>query len=79
MHDIAHALGSEFVAREDRVWSYAHPRGAFRMVPPAFRFPGEAMPRQGAPALGADTDAVLDELGYDAEQDRDAASGRCDC
>jgi crotonobetainyl-CoA:carnitine CoA-transferase CaiB-like acyl-CoA transferase len=36
------------------------------MVPPAFRLPGEAMPRQGAPALGADTDAVLTELGYDA-------------
>ena len=31
------------------------------MVAPAFRFPGEAMPRNGAPALGADTDAVLAE------------------
>ena len=38
------------------------------MVAPAFRFPGEAMPRHGAPAFGADTNAVLEELGYDAER-----------
>ena len=68
VHDIAHALSSEFVTGEDRVWSYAHPQGEFRMVPPAFRFPGDAMPRQAAPAFGADTDAVLDELGYGAER-----------
>ena len=68
MNDIAQALGSEFVAQEDRVWSYAHPRGDFRMVAPAFRFPGEAMPRHAAPAFGADTDAVLAELGYGAER-----------
>ncbi|MFZ0018946.1 MAG: CoA transferase, partial [Acetobacteraceae bacterium] len=68
VHDIAHALSSDFVTQDDRVWSYAHPSGEFRMVPPAFRLPGEAMPRQGAPALGADTDAVLMELGYDAER-----------
>jgi crotonobetainyl-CoA:carnitine CoA-transferase CaiB-like acyl-CoA transferase len=66
VHDVAQALGSEFVREEDRVWSYAHAMGDFRMVPPAFRFPGETMPRRGAPALGADTDAVLTELGYDA-------------
>jgi succinate---hydroxymethylglutarate CoA-transferase len=66
VHDIERALTSEYVAGEDRVWSYAHPHGAFRMVPPAFRFPGEQLPRQAAPALGADTDAVLTELGYDA-------------
>jgi crotonobetainyl-CoA:carnitine CoA-transferase CaiB-like acyl-CoA transferase len=66
VHDIAHALSSDFVTQEDRVWSYAHSSGEFRMVPPAFRLRGEAMPRQGAPALGADTDAVLTELGYDA-------------
>jgi succinate--hydroxymethylglutarate CoA-transferase len=68
VHDIAHTLRSEFVTGEDRVWSYDHPQGEFRMVPPGFRFPGEAMPRQAAPALGADTDAVLGELGYDGEQ-----------
>jgi crotonobetainyl-CoA:carnitine CoA-transferase CaiB-like acyl-CoA transferase len=67
VHDIAHALGSEFV-QDDRVWSYDHPLGALRMVPPAFRFPGASIPRTGAPALGADNDEVLGELGYDADR-----------
>ena len=66
VHDVARALGSQFVTEEHRVWSYAHPGGAFRMVPPAFRFPAEDLPRAAAPQLGADTDAVLTELGYDA-------------
>jgi crotonobetainyl-CoA:carnitine CoA-transferase CaiB-like acyl-CoA transferase len=68
VHDIARALGSEFVTREDRVWSYEHPAGDLRMVAPAFRIPGEDMPRRAAPALGADTDAVLREIGYGAER-----------
>ena len=68
VHDIAHALNSDFVAQEDRVWSYEHPAGELRMVAPAFRIPGEEMPRRAAPALGADTDAVLREIGYGAER-----------
>ena len=65
VHDIARALGSEFVTQEDRVWRYEHPAGELRMVAPAFWIPGEDMPRRAAPALGADTDAVLHEIGYD--------------
>jgi succinate---hydroxymethylglutarate CoA-transferase len=68
VHDIAHALNSDFVKAEDRIWPYAHAHGDFRMVAPAFRFPGEISPRAAAPAFGADTDAVLDELGYGAER-----------
>ncbi len=65
VHDIAEALTSDFVRAEDRVWEYDHPSGAaVRMVPPAFRLPGAAMPRDAAPALGGDTDAVLGALGY---------------
>ena len=65
VHDIAEALTSDFVHAEDRVWEYDHPSGAaVRMVPPAFRLPGAAMPRDAAPALGGDTDAVLGALGY---------------
>ncbi len=65
VHDVERALTSAFVRQEDRVWSYPHPsRPDFRMVPPAFRFPGEDMPRAPAAALGADTDAVLREIGY---------------
>lgn len=68
VHDVAQALTSDFVTQENRVWSYAHPRGGFRMVPPAFRFPGESMPTASAPALGADTNAVLQEIGYSSER-----------
>ena len=38
------------------------------MVAPAFRFPDEVMPRNGAPALGVDTATVLAELGYDTDR-----------
>ena len=68
VYDIAQALTSEFVNAEDRIWPYAHAHGDFRMVAPAFRFPGEVSPRAAAPAFGADTDSVLDELGYGAER-----------
>ena len=68
VHDIANALTSDYVQEHDRVWSYAHSQGAFRMVPPAFRFPGDALPRDAAPTLGADTDAVLTEVGYDPDR-----------
>ena len=69
VHDVKAALTSDFVTREDRVWTYPHPdRPDFRMVPPAFRLPGEDMPKQAAPGFGADTDAVLTELGYSADR-----------
>ena len=69
VNDVRLALTSDFVRDEDRVWAYPHPeRPEFRMVPPAFRFPGEAMPRAAAAAYGADTDAVLRELGYSDER-----------
>lgn len=67
VHDLAQALTSDFVTGEDRVWAYDHPsRPGFRMVPPAFRLPGDPIPRRAAPALGADTEDVLGALGYDA-------------
>jgi len=69
VYDVAQALENDFVRSEDRVWTYPHPtRKDFRMVAPAFRFPGEDLPRQSAPAFGADTDAVLREIGYNPEK-----------
>jgi crotonobetainyl-CoA:carnitine CoA-transferase CaiB-like acyl-CoA transferase len=66
VHDIAQALTSGFVEGEGRVWTYPHPeRDDFRMVAPAFRVSESEMPRRAAPALGADTEAVLREAGYD--------------
>jgi len=69
VYDVERALTSDFVRQEDRVWSYPHPqRPDFRMVPPAFRLPGEDMPRRPAAELGADTDAVLRDVGYSDER-----------
>ena len=69
VNDVAQALSAEFVRSEDRVWTYAHPQRAdFRMVAPAFRMPGETMPHAAAPAFGADTDAVLREIGYSLDR-----------
>jgi len=69
VYDVAQALENDFVGAEDRVWTYPHPmRENFLMVAPAFRFPGAEMPRQPAPAYGADTEAVLGELGYDKQR-----------
>lgn len=66
VYDVAQALDNDFVRDEARVWTYPHPeRADFRMAAPAFRFPGETMPTQPAPAYGADTEAVLRGLGYD--------------
>ncbi len=46
------------------------------MAAPAFRLPGEDMPKRAAPSFGADTDAVLTELGYTQERIADLrASG----
>ena len=69
VHDLRGALTSDYVRDEDRVWHYEHPtRPDFRMVPPAFRLPGDDMPRRAAVACGADTDDVLCELGYSEER-----------
>ena len=66
VYDVAQALDNDFVRDEARVWTYPHTeRADFRMVAPAFRFPGEVMPTQPAPDYGADTDSVLRGLGYD--------------
>lgn len=69
VHDLRSALSSDYVRDEDRVWRYEHPgRPDFRMVPPAFRLPGDEAPRVAAPACGADTNEVLRGIGYSDER-----------
>ena len=51
------------------VQEVAHPeRGTMRMVRQPITVDGAVMPRQAAPALGADTAAILTELGYDSDE-----------
>jgi succinate---hydroxymethylglutarate CoA-transferase len=66
IYDIAQALENPFVTAHERLQTLPHPtRGGYRMVAPPIRCPGEVAPARPAPALGADTDALLRELGYD--------------
>ena len=76
VNDIAQALDNPFVTENDRLQTLTHPSaGEYRLVAPPVRS-GEAPPSRPAPALGEHTDALLTELGYDAEQLRNLrASG----
>jgi len=67
--DVRQALDNPFVAEQQRLLDFAHPlHGDIRGVASPVRLAdGEAHPRRAAPALGADTDALLEELGYCAK------------
>jgi crotonobetainyl-CoA:carnitine CoA-transferase CaiB-like acyl-CoA transferase len=69
VNDLAAALDNPFVREGGRIWDVAHPaRAALRMVGAPFACPGEALPREPAPALGADTDQVLGRCGVSQER-----------
>ena len=69
VNDVAGALASDFAERRRMVQEVAHPeRGTMRMVRQPITVDGAVMPRHAAPALGADTAAILTELGYEANE-----------
>ena len=65
VNDVATALENAFVAGGERVAGYAGPDGgeALRMLAGPLRVAGAEPPRRAGPALGADTDAILRDLG----------------
>ena len=68
VNDIAEALDNPFVLESDRLQTLDHPtHGPYRMVAPPVRTK-EVVAARPAPALGADTDAVLTDLGYTASR-----------
>jgi succinate--hydroxymethylglutarate CoA-transferase len=71
VNDIAEALENPFVTEHGRLQQIEHPSaGAYRLVAPPVRC-GDAPPSRPAPALGEHTDALLTELGYDAQRLRE--------
>jgi crotonobetainyl-CoA:carnitine CoA-transferase CaiB-like acyl-CoA transferase len=61
--DVAQALENPFVAGSERIADFETPSGPVRMLAGPLRVPGAEPPRRAGPALGADTDAILAELG----------------
>jgi len=64
--DIGHALDNPYVRDNRKILEIPHPeRGVVRVIGSPFQFDGEQIhPRLGE-KLGASTDAILKELGYD--------------
>jgi succinate--hydroxymethylglutarate CoA-transferase len=67
VNDVKAALDNAFVKDGRRVHTAARAEGAVQMLAPPFRCPGEDMPCEPAPALGADTDDILGKLGFAAD------------
>jgi crotonobetainyl-CoA:carnitine CoA-transferase CaiB-like acyl-CoA transferase len=69
VYGVHQALDNPFVAEQQRVLDFSHPRhGSIRGIASPVRVDEcDAQPRRAAPDLGEDTDAVLEELGYDAK------------
>ncbi|BBK33812.1 crotonobetainyl-CoA:carnitine CoA-transferase CaiB-like acyl-CoA transferase [Stella humosa] len=68
VHDIAQALDNPFVTTTGRLQDVATGEGSFRAIAGPVRVDGQRAPLTAAPALGADTDAVLAEIGYGAAE-----------
>jgi crotonobetainyl-CoA:carnitine CoA-transferase CaiB-like acyl-CoA transferase len=69
VHDLAQALDNPFVAERGGVAEFTYPDGhAATLLSSPLRLSDAALPRRAAPALGADTDALLGEAGYAPEK-----------
>jgi crotonobetainyl-CoA:carnitine CoA-transferase CaiB-like acyl-CoA transferase len=68
LNDLAHALENPFVTERGRIRELSQPGGQkIRVLAPPIHLPGETYDVKPAPTLGGDTEALLDELGYDAD------------
>ncbi len=66
VNDLASALDSPRIA--DMLDTVTHAGGPLQVLANPIRLDGERLPNRAAPALGADTDAVLDEIGFGAAE-----------
>ena len=69
VNDIAQALDSDFVRERGAIQEFDYPHGrSARMIANPMRFAGAELPARAGPALGANTTALLEELGYAAAE-----------
>ena len=67
VYDLDRALDNPYVHERGLIQSTPHPeKGELRLLSSPIRDNGKTLPVKAAPKLGADTDAILRELGYDA-------------
>ena len=68
VNDIAQALDNPFQHRRGMIDSIAHPAlDAMRVLANPIQLDGQRLPNRAGPSLGADTDDLLAELGYSAD------------
>jgi crotonobetainyl-CoA:carnitine CoA-transferase CaiB-like acyl-CoA transferase len=66
VHDVKCALENPYVERIGMTQTLAHPYGTQRLLANPIKLDGQRLGARVCPPLGADTDALLRELGYDA-------------
>jgi crotonobetainyl-CoA:carnitine CoA-transferase CaiB-like acyl-CoA transferase len=64
VHDVKAALDSVVASGDGRVRTVTHAGGTVRLLASPVRCPGDDAPCDAAPALGADTDDLLTQIGY---------------
>jgi len=68
VYDMAQALENPFPLTNGMIRNVPHPQRAdFRSFANPIKLDGERLPARSGPALGADTDAVLQEIGYSVD------------
>ncbi len=68
VYDMAQALENPFPLANGMIRNTPHPqRTDFRSFANPIKLDGERLPARSGPALGADTDAVLQEIGYSVD------------
>jgi len=69
VHGLAEALDNPHLEAIGMIDTVDHPdRAALRVLANPIRLDGERLPNRAGPLLGADTDAVLAEAGYDEDE-----------